>query len=488
MTLQHSVARSVSVTLAATVTNAVVAAFILAILARLLRPGEVGVAAAALVIVKPVQQVLFNCIEQSAVLQTTLERRALASLFWLSTGAALLAIVMLVLLAWLLDVAGELRGAIAGLAFILLGSALGLAPRVHLRREMAFGRLGCSEIGATVAFGAIGIESARSGFGALSLVFAYVAHSLARGAISLMFCPGSVRGGGIHLSAIRPILSLGARIGRLSALEIIDAKIAPGLIGIYLGVALLGQFNQATLLMSFPVQLIAMSMTRVLSTSFRVVREDVEQLRQSCKTLVQTGSAATLPICFGIGAASHELIQVVLGPQWTGAAEIVPWLAVGTACTVLAHLLATMNEAVGRLEEKFLVQLVASSVLGVTLLFAVHAGLTECAWACAMAALILFIGQLKLALRVLQIDAISVIKWVVPGCLCGTLVYACLSAAHALFTSLPAYGQLGLDVACGTVIFVAFYALLFPAILRELLALARSPQSAMIGEHVVAAV
>jgi len=84
MTLERRLAGGVRVNLIANIATFGAQAAMMAVLARLLHPSEYGVVAAALIIVKPVQQILFNGLEQSAVLQTEMPPRATTTLFWMS--------------------------------------------------------------------------------------------------------------------------------------------------------------------------------------------------------------------------------------------------------------------------------------------------------------------------------------------------------------------------------------------------------------------
>jgi PST family polysaccharide transporter len=461
------------ITVLATFASGAIQVIALAVLARLLHPAQFGVVAAVLVIVKPVQQILFNGVEQAAVLQSELDERATTSLFWLSLAIAAVGVAVIVGLAALLPIAPGPRAAAVGLSLIVLGPALGLAPRVMLRRDLAFGRLAVAEIAATViGFGVVAIAAALAGFGALSLVLGYVGQTLLRALVSLALCPRAVRGWRLDWRAVRPTLAMAMAITRISLLEIVHAQIAPGFVGADLGAAALGKFSQATSIVVMPGQLIAMSMTRVASTPFRIARVDPVQLRASCRSLVETASAITLPICVAIAAAAGPLVQVLLGPQWNGVAQILPWLTAGAAAGVLGHLLAVLNEAAGKLEEKFRIQLLASVVLAAALLVAAPRGLAPCAEAQSFATVLYLAAQTWLAGRTMAVRAMAMAGWIWPACLCSAAVCGCVLGIQALFASTSVYLRLGLDgVACAAVL-TGLYAVFFPRLLRELLYLA----------------
>jgi polysaccharide transporter, PST family len=473
VTLQGRVAQSMCFTVLATIVSGIAQAAALAVLARLLHPAQYGVVAAGLVIVKPVQQILLNGIEQAAVLQTDLGREAVTSLHWLAVALATVSMLAIALVARLLPILPDVRTAAIGLSLILVGPALALAPRVVLRRELAFGRLALAETMATViGFAAMSVAAALAGFGAMSLVLGSVGQTLVGAAISFALCPGAVAGWRINLAGLRPTLAMALRITRVSFLEIVQAQIAPGFIGGYLGPAPLGKFSQAMAVAALPGQMIAMAMSRVASTSFRIARAEEARLRAACRSLVEIASALTLPICFGVAAASGPLVQVVLGPQWGETAQIMPWLMAGAACNLLGHLLAVMNEAAGRLEEKFRIRLVTIAVLVVTLLIAVRVGLAACAQAYSFAGLVYLVAQARLASRTMGASAAEMLRWIAPGCLCSGAIWIAVFSVQTIWAASSAYVRLSLDVAACAGVTFGLYAALFPRLLRELLQLA----------------
>src|ERR1700709_403817 len=182
MTLRLKTARSVRISLATTIASTVVQAAIMAVLGRLLRPEEYGLAAAALVVVRPVQQLLLLGMEQSAVLQTDLPPRAMPSLFWGSISVELfgcLAIMLVLLLAP--GIPANYRDITIALSFLLPASAIAIAPRAEMRRELAFGNNSTAEFVSVVfGFGGVGIAAAMMGCGAFSLAYGCLAQAVLR--------------------------------------------------------------------------------------------------------------------------------------------------------------------------------------------------------------------------------------------------------------------------------------------------------------------
>ncbi len=470
MNLRLRTARGVRISLAATIANTVAQAVIMAVLGRLLRPAEYGLAAAALVVVKPAQQLLLLGLEQSTVLQTDLSPRAIPSLFWVSLCAELAGCVAIVAALLLLPgIPAGYRDITIALSFLLPASAIAIAPLAQMRRDLAFGKISIAEfLSVVVGFGGVGIAAALMGCGAFSLAYGYLAQAFLRSAIACALASGFPPRWDFAISEIRPILSFGARITKVTVLENVHFQVLPAFIAFYFGWAALGQFNQGLMLITLPLILIATAMTRVIATNFRLARGDRSQLEEVCRALVEDAGALTLPICFGMAAAAAPLVKIVLGSQWGEAAALMPWLCLGAACNCLAMLFAVMNEAVGRLEEKFAIQGIATVVLIALLFLAGRGSLERCAQMYSVSALFYLALQVGLSRRVLQVRVTAMAHWMLPGALCSVLVVGFILGARAVLPHIPAAAQAGLDIAGAAAILWAFYALLYPRLLRHI--------------------
>jgi O-antigen/teichoic acid export membrane protein len=317
-------------------------------------------------------------------------------------------------------------------------------------------------------FGGVGIAAALAGCGAFSLAYGYLAQAMLRSVISCLLCPGFPPRWDFSLAQIRPIIAFGIRITKVSVLENVHGQVFPAFIAFYFGWASLGQFNQGLMLITLPMMLIAASMTKVISTNFRIARGDRGELKAVCRTLVEDASAITLPLCFGMAAAAGPLVKVVLGPQWDEAATLIPWLCLGAACNCIAMLFAVMNEAVGRLEEKLIIQGVATAFVIALLFIAAPSGLERCAEVFSAGSLFYLLCQVALSRRVLSTGLAEMARWTLPGLQCSALVAAFILGLQAVLPHLSVFALTGLAVAGAAAILLAFYALSYPRLLRHI--------------------
>jgi O-antigen/teichoic acid export membrane protein len=474
MNLQEKTTKGVRYTFAATVLSGLTQAAVLVVLARLLTPADYGLVAGALVIVTPIQNLAFMGLERAMVLQTAISPVTQKLMNYITIGLALITVFALLIVLEVLPLGSTFRLIAMSLAPLIILSAIGLTARTRLRREMEFGKLALADtIAQIVGFGALSILAALSGFGAWSLVFGYVAQAALHTSLCIALlgrkAPPQQDGSG----PIKKIFLAAYRLSTISVLEMIYAQIPSFFVGAYFGAYALGQFSRGYALINLPVQLLVNSMSRVLFTSFVVVRDEQEKLRNGCRLLVEIAAAITLPLCFGMAAAASEVVAVLLGPQWDEAESMIPWLAVGTAAAMMAHLFAVMNEAVGRLREKFVIQAVTMIASVLAFWLATHVSLHACAASYAFGGMIFLFGQLMLSARVLKNDLLTIIIWLMPGTLCALALTAYIFGIRMLFlNSLPLQILLGLEIfGCGAIL-ALLYGVFFPRLLREIVLLA----------------
>ncbi len=469
MNLREKTLKGVRFTFVATVISGLTQAVILIVLARLLTPVDYGLVAGALVIVTPVQNLLFMGIERAMVLQADINLRMANLMGWITTGLSLITCIAMLITLMVVPMDLNFRFVVMGLAPLLILSAIGLSARTQIRRAMEFGKLAIADVVAQViGFGAFSIIAALCGFGVWSLVFGYIAQAALHAGLCIGLHRRAMLEQHADRGALKPIFLAAYRLSKISVLEMVHGQMPSFFVGGYLGAPALGQFNRSYALINLPVQLLVNSMSRVLFTSFIIVRDDQEKLRNGCRLLVEIAAAVTLPLCFGMAVAAPEVVAVLLGPQWHEAASLMPWLAVGTAATMMAHLFAVMNEAVGRLQEKFVIQAATTAVAVLAFFLAVQVGLQACAAAYAFGGAVFLVGQLILSARVLKVDLWTIAAWLAPGGLCALAVTVYVFGIRMFVSSLSSQILLGLEVAgCGTILLLV-YGIFFPRLMREI--------------------
>jgi O-antigen/teichoic acid export membrane protein len=81
-----------------------------------------------------------------------------------------------------------------------------------------------------------------------------------------------------------------------------------------------------------------------------------------------------IPMAAVISAAASTGVHVLLGDQWSQAAQLVPILAVASTLSLVAHLPAVIAEATGKLWQKAVIQCIQLAVLGACISLSVSLG------------------------------------------------------------------------------------------------------------------
>ena len=452
----------VRLTFAASVMSGLIQAGVLVVLARLLTPLDYGLVAGSLAVVRPLQLLLFSGLERAVILHGRSDPDELASITGLNLmigAAAFIAVAALAGLAWLTPAFRGYSLTLLTLAPVLFASGLGVAWRAVLRQRMAFGKLALADIVSQVCGQAlVAIALARAGFGPFSLIAGYLVQALILVAMNWFSAgKGAVRWP--RRAVVAPLLRLSFAISKSSVLELVHVQLPPIVVGAALGPLLLGLFNRAYSLIQLPVELMGTAMSRVLYSGFSLVREDVERLRRACRTLVELGSAAIIPVCCGMGAAGPDLVHVVLGDKWGGAVPVVPWIALGAMTALVAHFYAVLTEASIQLEARWRVQLWATATLLVALLLGVRFGIVGGAAAFALGNLVFLIGNIGLASRILDLPPRRLLSWSAPATITGLCLIAYVIGIRWALPTLAATARLAIEVAGCGVLFGGLYLL-----------------------------
>jgi O-antigen/teichoic acid export membrane protein len=89
----------------------------------------------------------------------------------------------------------------------------------------------------------------------------------------------------------------------------------------------LGRFSTASNVSFIPWQIFIIQLVNPLLVSFSLIREDADRLVAAYRKSSITVMAIGLPVYVGMSAAAEPLVRIVLGDQWSEAAPLLRWLA-----------------------------------------------------------------------------------------------------------------------------------------------------------------
>jgi lipopolysaccharide exporter len=327
-----------------------------------------------------------------------------------------------------------LRG--LSVSFVFMGwsmTGLGL-----LRRQLRFRTMSIISAGTYVfAYLVVGVGSALLGAGVWSLVAASVVHTAA-----LAVCQYAVL-----RHPLRPVLrwqpyqaisSYGARLSVGGLLDYGGGNLDTFTVSRAASTAVLGQYTRAYYLVFQPLtNYLAQALTHVVFSTLSRIQQDLARLRRAYYSMLSLGNLMLFPICAGIAVAAHELVLVVLGPQWGLAVGLVPWFAFAGGCHVASRLTQLLAEARAELNRSLVVQTAYIVGLALFLLMVLpfrSQGVWVVAAAVAAAELLRHVGYLAVARRVLGLPAAWVWHAHVPAVFASAGVALAVAATRWALT------------------------------------------------------
>ena len=339
------------------------------VIARLVGPAELGIAAAALaphvLLWIGVNALFADAIVQKAELSATDS----ASAFWAALAAGLCAALLQLaagpVLAALFGDA-RLAGMSALLALPLPLVGVGGAMQGLLNRRRAFRALAGRAIFGQGIGTALGIALAWRGAGAWAVVGQQVATSTL-GALVLLLGAGGRPRGMPRLASVRALLRVGLPLAASTLVLQARYRLFALLIGATAGPAALGEVHLAFRLVDTLRDLASTAQWRLLLPVMAERQEDLPALRRAVDRAAALGALVLLALCAALALSVRPLVALLLGPRWQSAAMATLPLIGLAAWQFLAFAGGVAAVARGYARAALLVNLaaLAATVLGV---------------------------------------------------------------------------------------------------------------------------
>lgn len=463
---------AVRITVLAGVAGIIIQGLILVVLARLLTPEDYGLFALAAAMSRLSGALVLGSLER--LLTVGPEDRRAAHPAGLHTLLIAAASAVGLAAYWAASWLGGFQHH-AWLALVVLAAscpgAFVVGAKATLRRQLRFRPIVLGDLcGQILGTGFVAILCAVAGWGAYALAAGVFVQSLASAVCIGLSArrPLDLR---IELADMPKLLKQLWLTTLMSASEIANGQIPSLLVPLLLGVTQLGLFNRIYALIQLPVEISVNALTRVLISGLVLVKEERGRLLRAFRKIVTLTTALSAPVAAGMIACRHDLVGVVLGPQWLEGAQLVPFLAVSTWATMTGVIFSILNEAAHLFREKTRIQVVSALVLVAAMAGgAVFFGLLGAAAGMAAASLVWLVLSMRCAGRRLETDMREMAGWMRPGA--GA---ALLSGAVGWGVSQLAGGEismslrLALEVAACGLATVAYYGLFHRSLLLEIL-------------------
>lgn len=298
------------------------------VVARLLTPSEVGLAAMAIVFVNLALLLADAGLASALVQRQELTEDDKSSAFWASIAlGAALTLLGVALSGPIADLYGEpeVQGLFAALSLTFLLTAPGIVQGALLTRELRFRSLEVRTIVATVASSVVAIALAVSGAGPWAIVGQHLAITAVSSA--LLWRSSTWRPGWrFSWERCRDLAQFGTHVAGTRTFTWLTQNVDNLLVGRFLGAAELGAYSIAYNLMLTPVTRLAGPITHVLYPAFSRLRDPAPIARVWLRG-VRLVAVVAAPAMLGMCVVAPEFVAVVFGPQWHESASVLRILA-----------------------------------------------------------------------------------------------------------------------------------------------------------------
>jgi PST family polysaccharide transporter len=476
MTTTHlglRVARATIWSIAAHVVSLVVIFGGLAVLARILSPGDFGVVAMATA-VTGLFEVTRDLGLGSAMIYHAGHRDDSDPIF--STGLLLSMAVASAIAAALL-VGAPLAGAfyqddevislLRLLAVYFFIGGFGTAPDVLLRQRLAFGRRFWPQIAAPIGRYLVAIALATAGWGASSLVIGQVAGmtlSVLLGAALAGWWPRAR----VRMDLIGDLLKFGGQNTIISLLAAIILNADSALVGRFLGSADLGLYTLAFKVPDSTLVAIPFVLSNVLYPTYVRLGNADGGLRTPFLQAYRFHALILSPMAGGIGILAPFLVPFLFGEQWSAATMILQLLTAASFLRGMAFSAGAVFVAGGRPSLLIVDQVIWTLVMVPITYLTAQISIAAVGGAQIVAAVAYVVATVYLLRRMILIRWSDLIALAAPSIAATALmVFVVWGTLELLGTSTPAVGSI-VGVTIGGVVYLIAIARLDPFVRGQL--------------------
>jgi O-antigen/teichoic acid export membrane protein len=332
-------ARGAAVTVTGQITRIVVQVCSLAVLSRLLDPGDYGLVALVLAVVAAGEVFRDFGLSAAAVQAKSLTSHQRDGLFWVNAGLGGALTVVTVLAAPLVALAvgpPDLGPITRVLALTFLINGCSAQYRAHLQRNLRFSSLAGADVAAQVAAVGLGIGLAVAGAGYWALVaqqLGQVGAGLLLLVVISRWLPGRPRRG----VGLRPLVRFGWQYVAGQFVAYIGKNVDSLVVGARFGPVPLGFYNRGYSALMGPLGQLRAPTTTVALPVLSRVQDDEARFG----AYVQQGQMALgytfLPAIALAAGAAEPLVRILLGDKWLAVVPIFSALALAAVFDTLPY-------------------------------------------------------------------------------------------------------------------------------------------------------
>jgi len=296
----------------------------LMVLARLLDPKDFGLVGMVTALTGVLGLFRDFGLSAATVQQVDVTDEQISTLFWINIAVG--AILATVTAAMAPVVAAfyrepKLLWVTMALATSFLFNAAGVQHSALLQRQMRFTTLAMIDVLSWFASAGVGIAMALAGFKYWSLVAAAVSIPIVA-TLSFWIASGWIPGAPRRGLGLHSMVRFGGGLTLTGLIVYVGYNFEKVLLGRFWGADAVGLYGRAYQLISIPTDNLNSAVGEVAFSALSRVRHDPQRFRNYFLKGYSFVLGLTIPITISVALFAPDLISVLLGPKWNGAAQI----------------------------------------------------------------------------------------------------------------------------------------------------------------------
>lgn len=363
--LKEKTIRGGAARLSAQVANFVLRLGSLMVLARLLGPKDFGLVGMVTAFTGVLTLFRDFGLSSAAIQRPNVTEEQLSTLFWINLlVGAVLAVVSVVLAPMIASFYHEPRliAVTMALAAGFIFNAAGIQHGVQLQRELRFTAL--AVIGTVSLLGGtlLAVGGALAGYGYWALVAMTVSTPL-MATVGFWLATGWIPGPPRRHSGIRSMMHFGGTLTLNGLVIYIGSNFEKILLGRYWGVDAIGLYGRAFQLINIPTDNLNSAAGEVAFAALSRVQDDPKRVRSYFLKGYSLILAMTLPLTMACALFADDVVGVLLGPKWNGAAVLFRLLAPTTLVFAIANPLSWLLCSLGLIQRLLKMGLVITPIM-----------------------------------------------------------------------------------------------------------------------------
>lgn len=447
------------------------------VLARLLTPGDFGLAAIAVLIANFALLVSDLGIGAALIHGDRVSRRRLDTAFWINGLLGLLvAAVIMVLAAPLTDLLQQREAASAvRISGLTCAIAIYAVPLALLERRLELRSAAIIEMLSAFVGSTGGIAFALVGGGVHAIVAVPVLTALSNSILFLAVTRYWPRGF-IDRAEARSIVRYVRGLVGFNVINYFTRNTDNALLARFGTAAELGLYTRAFSLMLLPVAQIQSVFGRVLFPAFSRLRDDPERLRRAHRRSLLLAAMVCAPLSVGAAATSPDLVVTVFGSEWAPMAPMLAILSITGVQQVYQGTVGIIYQTTGHTDRMFRWNILFTALTVLAFCIGIRWGAIGICWAVFIRGWALLPLTLMVPMHLIGERLRSIARMLVPLTLCLVLEGVAVFGAHLVLLSEvdAAPARLGIEIVVGAVVYTVAVWAMQPVAARDLARLIRS--------------